>query len=55
MEEIYQKNNENSEKIRNEKRKILIEKLKKDNLNDFKYKKLETKYNELLKIKNDLY
>ena len=27
MEEIYQKNNENSEKIRNEKRKILIEKL----------------------------
>ena len=55
MEEIYQKNNENSEKIRNEKRKFLIEKLKKDNLNEMKYKKLEMKYNELLKIKNDLY
>ena len=50
MKNIYQKNNINSKKIRDEKRRILIEKLKKDNMNQLKYKKLETKYNSLLKI-----
>ena len=54
MENIYQKNNINSKKIRDERRRILIEKLKKDNMNQLKYKKLETKYNALLIIKNNL-
>ena len=55
MENIYQKNNINSKKIRDERRRILIEKIKKDNLNQLKYTKLEMKYNELLKIKKNLY
>jgi hypothetical protein len=52
MENIYHINNINSKKIRDERRRKLIEKLKKDNMNQLKYKNLEKKYNSLLIIIN---
>ena len=53
MENIYQLNYNNSKIIRDNRRRILIDKLKKENLNEFKYYQLQKKYQDLIKYKNN--
>ena len=53
MEYLYQKNYENLKIIRDRRRRILSDKLKKQSLNELKYYQLQKKYQELINYQNN--